>query len=438
VSGRRLVAVLATGAALLLFGGGGVAGVCRFSSADCHLRGSPPPTDPLAVTTGVASLPGGFESAAVARGLTLPTAFDFLPDRRMLVAEKAGVVKIVRDGRVLPKPALDIRKVVNDQWFRGLVAVAVDPDFTSNHYVYTAYSVRRPGFPKTAPSYVRVSRYVFADGVLQHEKVILGTAADPTYGCTRRASSTDCIPSVGDHVGTGIAFARDGTLFIGTGDGGGQERVEPTAFQAQDLDALGGKILRVSRDGKGVRGNPFYTGDPDDNRSKVWALGLRNPFRVAVSPASGLPVVGDVGWITSDEIDVARSGVNLGWPCYEGTDKTKRYSAAPQCLAMYDRGTAVADPVIAIPHVGATSVTGGTFYAGDRYPDEYRRYYYADWADSTIYLAEIDPVTGDLEGKPDSFAKNTGGPTAIRVGPDGLLYVLSLNFGQLSRLDYTG
>ena len=436
MSGRRLVAILAAGAALLLLGGGGVAGVCKFSNVDCHLQGSPPPTDPLAVTAGVASLPGGFESAVVARGLRLPTAFDFLPDGGILVAEKAGVVRVVRAGRVLPKPALDIRRIVNDQWFRGLVAVAVDPDFTSNHYVYAAYSVRRPGVPKTAPSYVRVSRFVLSDDVLGQETVILGAAADPTYGCTRLPASSDCIPSPGDHIGTGIAFARDGTLFVGTGDGGGQERVEPVAFNAQDPNALGGKILRITREGDGLPGNPFYTGNAHDNRSKVWAAGFRNPFRITVAPGTDLPVVGDVGWVTTDEIDVARPGTNLGWPCYEGDDRTHKYEDSLRCLGVYQRDTQVTDPVIEIPHVGATSVTGGTFYTADRYPDEYREYYYADWADSTIYRADIDPATGELGGKPIPFARNTGGPTAILVGPDGLLYVLSLNYSQLSRVRY--
>jgi glucose/arabinose dehydrogenase len=438
VTRGRLAVIVAAAAALVLVGGGGVAGVCKFSSVDCHLRGSPPRTDPLAVTAGVAALPDGFTSVTVAKGLALPTAFDFLPDGGILVAEKAGLVRVVRGGRILPRPALDIRRVVNDQWFRGLVAVAVDPDFSTNHFVYAAYSVRRPGVPKTAPSYVRVSRFVLEDDVLRQEKVILGADADPKDGCTRLPPSSDCLPSVGDHIGTGIAFARDGTLFVGTGEGGGQERVEPIAFNAQDPDSIGGKILHITRDGTGVAGNPFFTGNPDDNRSKVWALGVRNPFRIAIAPGTDTPVVGEVGWITTDEIDVATAGVNLGWPCYEGDDKTGRYRDSARCQALYGRGVDVTGPVIAIPHVGATSVTGGTFYVGDRYPEEYRAYYYADWADSTIYRANLDPGSGEVEGKPSSFATNTGGPTAIREGPDGLLYVLALNYGALSKLAYSG
>lgn len=438
MTGRGVVAIVAGAAALLLIGGGGVAGVCKFASVDCHLRPSPPRQDPLRVTAGVASLPDGFGTDTVVKGLTLPSAFDFLPDGRILVGEKAGVIRIVENRQLADKPALDLRGVVNDQWFRGLVAVAVDPDFSSNRYVYVAYSVLRPGFPKTAPSYVRVSRFVLSNDALTDEHVILGAGAESKYGCKRLSPSADCIPAPADHIGTGIAFAPDGTLFVGTGDGGGQERVEPTAFNAQNPDALGGKILHITRDGKGVPGNPFYSGDPADNRSKVWAIGLRNPFRITVAPGTDIPVVGDVGWITRDEIDVVPPGVNLGWPCYEGDARTDRYSDAPQCRAMYAKGTKVTNPVIAIPHVGATSVTGGTFYAGDVYPEDYRRYYYADWADSTIYRVDIDAAAGKAIGKPSSFARNTGGPTAIRVGPDGLLYVLALNYGQLNKLTYSG
>src|SRR5262245_14546832 len=106
--------------------GGTVAGACRLTSLDCHIRGTPPPTeaviDPI---PGEPVVPDGFEARAVTTGLKLPTAFDFLPDGRMLVAEKGGLVKLVGQDRGVEKIALDLRRQVNSQLFRGIVAVAV-------------------------------------------------------------------------------------------------------------------------------------------------------------------------------------------------------------------------------------------------------------------------------------------------------------------------
>ena len=116
--------------------------------------------------------------------------------------------------------------------------------------------------------------------------------ADGESSCADLPRGADCLPSEVDHNGGDIEFARDGTMFVSTGDGGGKDEFEATALTSQARHALGGKVLRITRDGRGVRGNPFWNGDPDANRSKIWALGLRNPFRMALHPETGHALCG--------------------------------------------------------------------------------------------------------------------------------------------------
>src|SRR5581483_6455600 len=99
-------------------------------------------------------------------------------------------------------------------------------------------------------------------------------------------------------------------LFVGTGDGAPIDDFDD-AWRAQDLDSLGGKILHVSTSGEGLPSNPFWNGDPAANRSRVWAYGLRNPFRLTLHPGDGLPFVGDVGENATEEIDAVTAGATL-------------------------------------------------------------------------------------------------------------------------------
>jgi glucose/arabinose dehydrogenase len=435
--GRALVVVLLCVAALLVVAVAGGAGACKFTSLDCHLRSSP---TVLSQTTGTLSLPPGFSAEVVASGLKIPTAFDFLPDGRILVAEKDGTVNVVEDGEVASTPVVDLSDRISTASYRGIVEVEVDPDFADNHYIYVVYTPRQPGVAKdaTSPTHLVVSRFTLTGNTAGSEHVILGAAGEKSGTCAKLPKTADCLPSAGDHIGADIVFAKDRTLFISTGDGGGFKLPEALAFDAQDPDALGGKILHVTRDGDGVASNPFYTGDPTANRSKVWALGLRNPFRMTASPDGGLLVVGDVGERTDDEVDAVHPGDNLGWPCYEGRPKAREYKSLPKCVAVYARGTKVVPPIIDLPSPGSIAVTGGDFVTGTNYPKRDRGYYYGDWVSSWIRHADVDPKSGDLRAAPVGFARHAGGPVVIRVGPDGDLYVLSLNYRALYRISYSG
>ncbi len=383
-------------------------------------------------------LPAGFTEGVVAGGLTFPTDFAFLPDGRLLVAEKHGIVRIFENGRALTRPFVDLSSRVDTDGYRGLLAVQVDPEFVTNHYVYLLY-VRKSTGSAGAPTTVRLARVTAAGDFARpgSEQTLLGAAGKGS--CLDLPRGSDCIPSDRDHDGGDVVFAQDGTLFVSTGDGGGRDDlIEPTALGAQDVDYLGGKILHITREGKGVSSNPFWNGDEDANRSKVWAYGLRNPFRFTLRPGSGVPYVGDVGAGMWEEIDVATRGANLGWPCYEGRTRYWRYGRTSECRALYAKGpAAIRMPALAYRHgtpTGGQSVTGGVFYTGTNAPERYRGgYVYGDWEVGWLRILRFDR-TGRVVGSPERFATDAQGPVSIQNGPDGALYFLAINASELRRI----
>ena len=330
------------GVMLVLFVGGGTgAAVCKFTNVDCSLRESPSVLDFQGEGAGTMDLPPGFSVSAAAQGLSFPTDFDFLPDEQILIAEKNGLVRVLREGELQEQPFLDLSANVNRWQYRGLVNVTVDPDFETNPFVYVVYTARGVAVDSPEPTSVRVSRFR-VDGdeaIASSEQVLLGSVGGRS--CTALRPGSDCVPADVNHVGADIVFASDGTMFVSTGDGGGTrdgtdeaKAVDEAAFLAQDLDSLGGKVLRVDREGRGLPDNPYWNGDPDANRSKVWAHGLRNPFRAEALPTSSPTlVVADVGLLTYEELNRVERGDDLGWPCFEGPNRTPQYRS-PRVLPL--------------------------------------------------------------------------------------------------------
>jgi hypothetical protein len=221
-------------------------------------------------------------------------------DDRLFVVERAGRIRVVSEGRSLARPFLDVSAHVSAKGVEeGLLSLAFAPDYATSGRFYVDYTdlehrtvieeYRRSANPNVAdPGSVR--------------KVLVLT--NPTSG----------------HHGGLLLFGPDGHLWISQGDGGNSSS---TNFPAQGLDNLHGKILRI--DPRPARGRSY--GIPQDNpfvgrqgRDEIWVYGLRNPWRFAIAPETGSLVIGDVGQLSSEEIDVApRSGLNFGWSCFEGT-----------------------------------------------------------------------------------------------------------------------
>jgi glucose/arabinose dehydrogenase len=384
-------------------------------------------------------LPAGFESEVVVSGLTAPTGFTFLPDGRILVAEIAGVVRLVEGGMLAEKPFVDIQDRVNSYRERGFLGLAVDPDYASNGFVYLLYSYEndasRPKGTKTA----RLTRVTAAGDTASPDTEVVVVGTEVGESCKRLPRGSDCIPndwkghSVGD-----IALAPDGTLFFSTGDASNWFDPTRDSLRSQDLDSLAGKVVHVTREGKGVPSNPFWNGDPDAARSKVWAYGLRNPFRFSLSPWSGTPYVGDSGWETAEEIDVAVAGGNFGWPCYEGPARQPEFAPKAACRALYDKGaSAVRGPLVTWRHgEQRASAIGGTFNTARAFPPVYDgAYFYGDYVRGEIDYVHVDRNDKIVSG-PWRFATGATGPVDFQFGPDGALYFLSVATGELHRIRY--
>ena len=175
------------------------------------------------------------------------------------------------------------------------------------------------------------------------------------------------------------------------------EASSPTRACARRIStALNGKILRVNDDGTAPADNPFYDGNPNSNRSKVWAYGLRNPFRFVLHPETGIPYVGDVGWNEWEELDIASRGRNLGWPCYEGLPANRstprRSRNAPRC----NRARSSAPFFTYGRSVGASVLAGAFLHAGPHTP-------------SSIAASCSSPTTSR-----GSSSASSSTPTAIR------------------------
>ena len=219
----------------------------------------------------------------VVTGLEVPWGIAFLPNQDMLVTERPGRVRLVRDGKLVQKPVATID--VTDSGEDGLLGIATHPNFADNRFFYVYYTADRNGSQVN-----RVERWQLSDNGLS---------------ASRNRVILDNIPVARYHNGGRIRFGPDGMLYIGTGDAG-----EPQS--SQDINSLAGKILRVTPDGQVPPDNPF-------EKSPVYITGIRNTQGFDWRDKSTLWVTdhgpsGDLGRRGHDEVSVAKAGDNLGWP----------------------------------------------------------------------------------------------------------------------------
>lgn len=201
----------------------------------------------------------------------------------------------------------------------------------------------------------------------------------PSCG-THGAYVADCLASdENSHsIGT-VSFGPDGALYVSSGDGCSYVSAQPVCTRAVDLDSLSGKILRIDPlSGAGLADNRYATDDLQSNRSKVYQLGLRNPFRFSFDGETSAFFVGDVGWNTWEEINHGNAGANFGWPCFEGGNgnnvEQSAYSDQPRCVELQMSGAAITPALFAYVHQPpmGNAVLVGDVYRGTRYPARYR------------------------------------------------------------------
>jgi glucose/arabinose dehydrogenase len=342
------------------------------------------------------TLPAGFSETQLAGGLINPTSMSIAPDGRIFVSEQQGDIRIIQNGVLLPTPFLT--ETVNQSGERGMLGNALDPNFSTNHYIYVFYTATTPTIHN------RVSRFTANGNV-----VVPGSEVD--------LFDMDTLNAVQHNAGA-IAFGPDGKLYIATGD-----NLVPA--NSQSLDNTFGKILRINPDGSIPTDDPFYNQTTGNNRA-IWALGLRNPFTFTFQPGTGRMFIDDVGEDTWEEIDEGMAGANYGWPETEGPTTDPQYVSP---LYAYNHGP---------NEIDGTAITGGAFYNPTtvQFPSSYTgQYFFCDYNDGWIQL--LNPATQTATG----FATGITRPINLKVDIQGNLYYLargaSNNTGVLFKVSYS-
>lgn len=393
---------------------------------------------------------GGFAGETVYDNIPQPIDFAFAPDGRVFVATLGGAVRIIEGGVLLGTPFYTVPANSNGE--RGLVGLAFDPNFATNHYVYLFYTRETNAADPQGPKVGRLIRVTANGNVAQagSELVLLGSVVTTpaTPSCDFFPITADCLPANGlSHTGGGLRFAPDGSLFVATGDAAFLA-ADPVVMmtRVQNIDGLSGKLLRINpANGQGLPDNPFYTGNASDNRSKVYAYGFRQPFRFSIRPGTSMPFVGEVGSDLWEEIDVAQAGGNYGWPCYEGYSQNPAQLNLSICQSMYASQTPVEHPAYAYARVGlySAAVIGGTFAGGSNYPaDLSGSYFFADYVKDEIYSLRFDAANDPITESFQTVLTSAGYPVDFEVGADGDVYYLTwprntnIDSGEIRRLRY--
>jgi len=312
---------------------------------------------------------------------------------RLYVVEKAGTIRVVRDGVKLPTPFADLSGDVSDDGERGLLSIAFAPDFATSRLLY-AYFTDNEGD-------IRVDQLRAPNSDL----------ADPTY---RRTTIEIAHPFHSNHNGGTARFGPDGLLWLAPGDGGGSYDVEQNA---QDKAKLLGKVLRI-RPRPGATGYDVPAGNPFGNA--VWSYGLRNPFRFSFDRLTGDLLIGDVGQATTEEIDLAPSslgrgrGYDFGWPVCEGSYQTD--STVTPC-------TKGVKPVIDQFQPEWKTINGGVVVRDTSLPSLYGRYLYGDTNSGKLHSAHPD----GSDDRPLGFS--LPGVAGISEDAAGCVYGASLSGG---------
>jgi glucose/arabinose dehydrogenase len=292
---------------------------------------------------------------AVAAGFDRPLFVTHAGDGsgRLFVVEQGGKIRIVRDGRILPEPFLDLGpRLDTSSGERGLLGLAFAPDFASSRRFFVAHTAKTTNGPV-----VRIARYLAS-----------ATAPDRADPASESVVLEMADPA-GNHNGGMIAFGPDGRLWAGTGDGGSGG--DPWD-NARNPKSLLGKMLRLDLAAATVVGAAPV---------EIWALGLRNPWRFSFDRATGEIWIGDVGQNAWEEIDVADSRrpapLHFGWKTMEGLHC---YDPRQGCDA---KGLEL--PVHEYGHDQGCSVTGGYVYRGKAIPALAGTYLFSDYCTGAIW-----------------------------------------------------
>ncbi len=338
-----------------------------------------------------------FRVTTVTRGLEYPWSLAFLPDGSMLVTERPGRLRVIRDGRLEPKPVQGLPAIA-EVGQGGLLDIALDPDFARNRLIYLSYAGAGPGGHGT-----EVARARLTEAGLSGWQTLL--VVEPKS-------------SGGRHFGSRLGFGPDGQLYVTSGERGEPER-------AQDLGDLAGTVIRLTADGAVPPDNPFI-GRPGA-RPEIFSYGHRNPQGLAIDRATGRIWAVEHGPRGGDELNLIRPGANYGWPVIT-------YGMS---YAGFKIGEGSAKPGMAQPAthwVPSISPSGLTYYDGDAFPKWRGNLFAGALSGQLLVRLELD---GERVVGEERLLEELGERIRdVRQGPDGRLYLLTDDDdGALLRLD---
>jgi glucose/arabinose dehydrogenase len=338
-----------------------------------------------------------FDVVTVTDGLVNPWGLSFLPDGRMLVTERPGRLRIVSaDGKHMSEPVAGL-PAVDARGQGGLLDVSLDPRFVTNRLIYWSYAEPGDGMNNTA-----VARGRLVDGA--------APAVENVQVIFHQAPSLDSRL----HFGSRLVWGRDGTLFIALGD----RSIIPGRMQAQRMDGLLGKIVRINADGSIPKDNPFV--GKVGVRPEIWSFGHRNIQAATLHPATGELWEVEHGTRGGDELNLARKGKDYGWPTiaygieYQGgpiTGGIQQHEGMEQPRYFWD-------PIIA--------PSGMLFYTGKAFPAWQDSLFIGGLGSTNLVRLTVkgDAVIGE-ERLLQDLAPRRERIRDVRQGPDGAIYLLT-------------
>lgn len=345
----------------------------------------------------------------IAEGLDTPWAIAFVPDGRILVTERSGKLRVIKDGKLLPDPMGGLPEI-EEYGQGGLLDVALDPDYANNRYIYLSFMEKAEkgadALPRDQAKGNRTVIARFKDG---------GTELTDMQVLFRGSLVESRL-----HFGSRFAFDRDGHMYFGIGERGQQDR-------AQDRLDAAGKIFRLNRDGSVPTDNPFV-GDKEA-LPQVFTYGNRNPQGMAVDPATGLVWESEHGPQGGDEINIIRPGVNYGWPVIT---YGKTYGLGLKIGEGTEKEGMAQPEVYFVPSL---ALAGMAFYEGGALPF---------WRGDLIVgllaggIARLDVENGKVVATERLLEAELPRTRDVAVGPDGRLYALIEQpgpDGKLVRID---
>ncbi len=343
-------------------------------------------------------LPEEFDRTTLVSGLNEPTDFELIAHdgdashiHRILITEKSGAIKSydMHTGQITTLANLS---VVTANGERGLIGIEVDPNFWDSDAVgyqkiYVAYT--------NAQNYDQLSSFTLVGDTLSDEQMLV----------------TSTLLANDFHHGGELEFDPTGQyLYWAVGN-----NTSPSE-NSQDLTNIHGKILRINRDGSGATDNPFYVEGGDPNTNRIFALGLRNPFRFGVDPDTGAVLSGDVGEADWEELNLIKAGANYGWPITEGAE-----------------GGGFADPLYAYPHAtgfGNGSITAVMVYDDGTPVAGQKKVWIADYSLGWIRELTFDDEYTSLISE-RTIDSGAGAVVKLTQGPEGEIYQLNIYPGAL-------